>query len=213
MNNMIQPDAIRSALLRVCTMLDAQSDYLTTLDQAIGDGDMGITMGKVATALRDYIESTAVETDVEDIGKWLAQAGMAVNRAAPSTMGTLIATALMRAGKEVRGQSELSLDNLAAMFAAADQGIQDRGKAKLGDKTIVDAIHPAAEAFKAALDAGSIGREAGMAALAAAEEGRDSVTPLRSKIGRAGWIGERTEGKLDPGCAMFAMVLGKIVEG
>jgi dihydroxyacetone kinase len=98
------------------------------------------------------------------------------------------------------------------MFSAADQGMQDRGKAKPGDKTIIDAIHPAAEAFAAAVAGGASLAAAGAASLAAAEAGRDSVTPLRSKIGRASWVGERTEGLLDPGCAMFCMVLGTMVE-
>ena len=79
---------------------------------------------------------------------------------------------------------------------------------KLGDKTVVDALHPASEAFAAAVDAGPAGPEAAAAAaLAAAEAGRDSVTPLRSKIGRASWVGERTEGKVDPGCEALVVML------
>ncbi len=96
------------------------------------------------------------------------------------------------------------------MFQAADEGIQSRGKAKLGDKTIVDALHPASVAFSAAIAAGSSLNEAGAAAIAAATAGRDSVTPLRSKIGRASWVGERTEGIVDPGCAMFVLALKAI---
>jgi dihydroxyacetone kinase len=122
-------------------------------------------------------------------------------------MGTLMATALMRAGKVVMGKAELSNQDLAAMLQAADQGIQERGKAKPGDKTIIDAIHPASEAFAGAIDDGASLQEAWNRAVAAAEEGRDSVTPLRSRVGRASWVGERTEGKVDPGCAMFVIVL------
>ncbi len=209
MRNTISGEAVAGALRRGCTTLSEQVDYLTSLDQALGDGDMGITMGKIAAALLDYVDATPVE----DIGQWLAKAGMTANRAGPSTMGTLTATALMRAGKAVKGKNELTADDLVAMFNAADQGMQDRGKAKPGDKTIIDAIHPAAQAFEAAIAAGVSPQEAGAKALAAAEEGRDSVTPLRSKIGRASWVGERTEGKLDPGCAMFVLVLEAVVGG
>jgi dihydroxyacetone kinase len=83
----------------------------------------------------------------------------------------------------------------------------ERGKANLGDKTIVDAIHPAAEAFAAAVAQGDALPEAAQKALAAATAGRDGVTPLRSRIGRASWVGERTEGKVDPGCAALVIML------
>jgi dihydroxyacetone kinase len=122
-------------------------------------------------------------------------------------MGTLTAGALMSAAKTVRDKTELEPADLVAMFRAADEGIQTRGKAKPGDKTIVDALHPAAEAFAAAIDAGAGLQVAAAAAIQAAEAGRDSVTPLRSKVGRASWVGERTEGKVDPGCAMFVLAL------
>jgi dihydroxyacetone kinase len=97
------------------------------------------------------------------------------------------------------------------MFAAADSGVQERGKAQPGDKTVIDAMHPAAEAFAAAIEGKQPLREAGEAALAAAETGRDSVTPLRSKIGRASWVGERTEGKVDPGCEAFIVMLRTVL--
>ena len=187
-------------------MLIEQRDYLTSLDQAMGDGDMGITMGKIGEALLAFTDANPID----DIGKYLFQLGTATNKAAPLTMGTLTAGALMSAGKVVRDRTELEPGDLAAMFQAADEGIQSRGKAKLGDKTIVDALHPACEAFSAAIAAGSSLSAAGAAAIDAATAGRDSVTPLRSKIGRASWVGERTEGIVDPGCAMFVLVLEAI---
>lgn len=205
----ISSEAVVAAMQRAATVLETQSDYLTELDQAMGDGDMGITLAKIAAALQTY----AVETPADDIGQFLARAGMTANKVGPSTMGTLLATALMRAGKEAKGKSSLSADDLATMLTAADQGMQERGKAKPGDKTIIDAIHPAAEAFAAAIADGLPLAEAGQRALSAAEEGRDRVTPLRSKVGRASWVGERTEGKVDAGCAMLVLVLQSIVEG
>ena len=207
MTETIQGQAVADAIKRVCNALNEQKDYLTSLDQAMGDGDMGITLSRIADALLDY----SSETPTADLGKYFLGAGMAANRAAPSTMGTLLATALMRMGKEVKGKSELNAQDLSAMFAAADTGIQERGKAKLGDKTIVDAIHPASEAFAAAVAAGETLAQAGSKALQAAKDGRDSVTPLRSKIGRASWVGERTEGRVDPGCAAFVVMLSAIL--
>jgi dihydroxyacetone kinase-like protein len=194
---------IVSAVRRASLTLVDQRDYLTSLDQAMGDGDLGISMGKIGESLLEFVDANAID----DIGKYLYQVGTAVNKAAPSTMGTLTAGALMSAAKVVRGKTELEPADLAAMLQAADEGIQSRGKAKLGDKTIVDALHPASEAFAAAIQGGAGLQVASAAAVAAAEAGRDSVTPLRSKVGRASWVGERTEGKIDPGCAMFVLAL------
>jgi phosphoenolpyruvate---glycerone phosphotransferase subunit DhaL len=97
------------------------------------------------------------------------------------------------------------------MLQAADAGIQERGKAKPGDKTIIDAVHPAAQAFSQALAEGSSLPEAAERMLEAAREGLEAVTPLRSKIGRASWVGERTEGKVDPGCAAGVIILEAII--
>lgn len=204
----INGPAVAGALALAGQALIEQSDYLTSLDQALGDGDMGITTAKAGKALQEYAQTN----EPADIGKFLAGAGMATNKAASSTMGTLVATAMMRMGKQVMGQASLSSADLAAMFQAADQGIQERGKAKPGDKTIIDALHPASQAFAEAIEQGASLAEAGDRAIAAAEAGRDSVTPLRSKVGRASWVGERTEGQVDPGCAMLVIVLKAIAD-
>ncbi len=206
MSTTIRGADVLEAVRRACQAVVEQSEYLTSLDQAMGDGDMGITMTKIGCALIEYVDATPID----DIGKYLFNLGTATNKAAPSTMGTLTAGALMSAGKVVRGKRELAPADLAAIFAAADEGIQTRGKAALGDKTIVDALHPASVAFNAAIDAGQTVHAAAAAAITAAEHGRDSVTPLRSKVGRASWVGERTEGKIDAGCAMFVLVLKAI---
>lgn len=208
MSGTFESAAVAQALHRVGQLLVDQSEYLTGLDQAMGDGDMGITMGRIGVALVTY----AAETEVDDIGKYLAQAGMTANKAGPSTMGTLFSTALMRAGKAARGKTELNAEDLAEMFKAADEGVAERGKANLGDKTVRDALSPAAEAFAAAIAQGKAPAAAAADALAAAEAGRDKVTPQRSKVGRASWVGERTEGQVDPGCEMFVLVLRELAE-
>jgi phosphoenolpyruvate---glycerone phosphotransferase subunit DhaL len=205
---MITNSDIVNALNRAATRLIAMRDKLNELDAAMGDGDSGLTAEKGATGLRDYLSKNPSTTD---LGKWLAQAGMAYNKAAPSTMGALMATAFMRAGKEVMGNSDLEPTDLAKMFLAASLGLQERGKAKPGDKTIVDAWHPAAEAFQSAITNGSSLQEAGEAALEAARKGRDAAIPLRSTVGRANWVGERTEGKADPGTVLFVGALEAIL--
>ena len=199
----IQGQAVADALKRVCEAINEQTDYLTSLDQAMGDGDMGITLSKIAVALLAYADATPTD----DISKFLVGAGMAANRAAPSTIGTLLATALMRMGKAAKDKNAFTLADMAELLSAADTGM-----AIPGDKTIIEAIHPASEAFAAAVAGGASLQEAGLSALEAAKVGRDSVTALRSKVGRASWVGERTEGKIDPGCAAFVVMLSAIAE-
>lgn len=198
-DNTLNGQDVAAGLRRAAERLEARADALTSLDQAMGDGDLGITSKKIAGALKAYLE----DEPGDDLGKYLMASGMKVNSAAPSTMGTLIATALMRAGKEAKGLAEIGAETLANMLDAADAGIQERGKAKPGDKTIIDALHPAAAAFRQAIESGAGLAEAGQAFLDAARAGRDTVTPLQSKIGRAGWVGERTQGLVDPGCAFL----------
>jgi dihydroxyacetone kinase-like protein len=195
-------DDVKAAVLRAAEALDRSSEELTRLDQALGDGDLGVTAEKAASALRSHVTSSRSNVP----GPFLIEAGMAVNRVASSTIGTLMATALMRAGKALGEKPALDIGDLALMLDAADEGVKARGKARLGDKTVVDALHPAAKAFRRRVEAGDGTAEAAAAMLQAARAGRDGVTPLRSKVGRAGWVGERTEGAVDPGCQLLIVV-------
>jgi dihydroxyacetone kinase len=200
---------ITTAMRRVAAALRANEGLITELDQAVGDGDLGVTAVKLAEAL----DAAAGKSGAADIGRLLAETGMALNRAAPSTMGTLTATALMQAGKAAIGKNKLAVADLSALLSAAATAVETRGKAHVGDKTALDVLRPAADAFAAALAAGQPLAAAAAAMIAAAREGRDRVTPLRNKIGRASWLGERTEGKVDPGCAFAVIALTAIVGG
>ncbi len=195
-----------TAMGRVAAALRANEAMITELDQAVGDGDLGVTAVKVA----EVLEAAAGRASPTNIGKLLAETGMALNRAASSTMGTLMATALVQAGKVALGKQKLAVVDLPLLLDAATTGIETRGKARLGDKTAIDALRPASDAFSAALAAGQPLAAAAAAMLAAARDGRDRVTPLRNKIGRASWLGERTEGKVDPGCALATVALAAL---
>jgi len=200
---------LRQALERACKRLLELREALNTLDAALGDGDSGLTAEKGANGVLEHLSNTPPG---EDLGKWLIGAGMAYNRAAPSTMGALMATAFMRAGKAALGQSHLTPTLLAQMLLEADKGIQERGKSKPGDKTIVDALHPAALAFSSALGRGESLEEAGVKMLEAARKGRDEAVGLRSQVGRAGWVGERTVGQADPGTVLFLGALEAVLD-
>jgi dihydroxyacetone kinase len=204
MTEIVDANGIRAAALRVADRLEGLRDLLNALDAAMGDGDLGISAAKAAPAVRDYVAANPPD---DDIGKWLAGLGMAVNRVASSTMGTLTATALMRAGKEARGLAVLDAATLARMLNAAEAGIVERGKAQVGDKTILDALHPAAAAFEAAVAQGQDLNSAGDALLQAARTGRDAAIPLKSQVGRAAWVGDRTAGLPDPGTVLLVSVV------
>lgn len=206
MSETFSSESVAAAVRRGGAALQSESGRLNDLDQLMGDGDIGITLEKIGIALQEYV-SAATPADLQDIGKWLGKAGMAANRAGSSSYGTLLSGALMRMGKIAQGKSVLSDGDLAEMFRAAAQDVQTRGKANPGDKTVLDALIPAADAFATQIGDGASAPDAARSAVAAAEAGRDSVTPLRSKIGRAAWVGERTEGKVDPGCEAFVVIL------
>jgi phosphoenolpyruvate---glycerone phosphotransferase subunit DhaL len=208
--DVIRTQDIEAAVQRIAVRLVAERHRLNELDAALGDGDTGVTAGKIAVALETYLQANPAASQ-PDLGKWLAQMGMAVNRAAPSTLGTLTATALMRMGKAAMGQVDLDAPTLVLLLEAANSGIQERGKARPGDKTIVDALHPATEAFAEAVGRGARLQQAGQAMLEAARQGRDAAIPLQGKLGRAQWLGERTAGNADPGTVMLVAVIEAIL--
>jgi len=202
-------ETVKAVFRKACLALRENSDNLITLDQALGDGDLGLTARKIADALESYIDSGISQ---DDIGKFVMTAGMKINSAAPSTMGSLLAIALMKAGSISKDRSEIDPLQVVAMLRAAVQSIQEKGKASLGDKTMLDSLHPAVEAFAQSIASGADVKKAVLEMSAAAEKGLEQVTPLRNKVGRASWLGERTEGKIDPGCALIVSLIKGLVD-
>ena len=188
--------------------LTAAAEQLRELDAAIGDGDLGITVtigfGAVREALEDLVDS--------DLATIVMRSGMAFNRKAASTFGALYATMMMRAAREAKGKDEVGPEDLLAMLEAAVQGVRDRGKAQVGDKTMLDALVPAAEAMRGAVDGGASLADAVSAAAAAAEQGAQATVELKSKIGRASWFSDRTQGVRDPGATAIALLLKSLSE-
>jgi dihydroxyacetone kinase-like protein len=204
----IDGEVISRAAGRVCAALLENQERILALDQAAGDGDLGITVAKISAALTIYFQNAAKD----DLGKLLVGAGMETNRAGSSTMGTLLATALMRMGREVMGRAEFASAELARLAITAGNAMRERGKANLGDKTVLDALIPAGQALQGALEAGKPLAEAGRLMVKAAEEGRDRVTPLQSRVGRSSWLGERTAGLVDAGCETMVIILKAIAD-
>ncbi len=189
--------AIFSALK---TMSDEQRDYLIELDGIMGDGDLGLTMNAVFTAADTFVGSF----EDDDLGVMMMKAGMVMAKAAPSTMGTLMGTGFMRGGKAVKGMHTLDAPAMNTFFEAFVQGLMDRGKAKPGDKTIIDVLYPAVMAMKE--NPGSL-QETFAAAKQAAEEGLEATKDMVAQHGRVAYYQEKSRTLQDPGATVGSMVI------
>ena len=197
-----------AAVRKMADDLEAQKDYLCELDAAVGDGDQGVTMAIGFRAVRNGLEALAGQ----DIGAIVTKCGLLFNGTAASTIGALIATACMRAGREAKGLREIGLPELARMAGAAEAGIRERGKAQVGDKTVLDMLVPLVESLNSSAEAGAPLDEALARSLAAAEAGVKATILLKSKIGRASWLADRTVGHQDPGATSFYLMWKSAVE-
>lgn len=182
-------------------LFNDNKDFLVELDGRMGDGDLGLTMSKAFTAAADELS----DTEESDIGKIFMKAGMIMAKAAPSTMGTLMATGFMGGGKAVMGKSEISGPDLADYFQAFVGGIMERGKAKPGDKTIIDALKPVADTLSD-LSAEDIAT-ALQKALQAAEQGLESTKDMIAQHGRIAYYKEQSKGHEDPGATAGVILI------
>jgi phosphoenolpyruvate---glycerone phosphotransferase subunit DhaL len=178
-------------------------EYLTRLDSAIGDADHGINMNRGMTAVQAKLDG--VEGD--DIGAMLKTVGMTLVSTVGGAGGPLYGTLFLQMGMATAGKSELEPEDWAAALDAAVKGVQMRGKAEPGDKTMVDALIPARDAFSAAVAEGASFEEALTRSAQAAEEGMLATTPLVAKKGRASYLGERSAGHQDPGATSSYMLV------
>lgn len=187
--------------------MTGKKDYLIELDSVVGDGDLGLTMSDGFAAAY----KAAGSFDGGDIGKLLYMSGKAMSTAVPSTMGTLMASGFMNAGKVLKGKTELDNTDIADLFKAYMDGVSGRGKARIGDKTFLDGIAPAVDALYASLNSGeNLKTGAGKAAKAAEKGFKDTATML-AVHGRAATRGEASRSLLDPGAAV-AMLMMKAFE-
>ena len=179
-----------------------QRDYLVDLDRAIGDGDHGENMDRGFKAAVEAL-GQAQPASVAEVLKTVAKTLMSTVGGAA---GPLYGTAFLRASKAA-GDGELDSAGVAAVIAGALNGIQARGKATTGEKTMVDAWTPALEAARAAAEAGSDPVAVLEAAATAAEAGAAATEPMRATKGRASYLGERSIGHLDPGAVSTSLIL------
>lgn len=185
-----------------------QRDWLTELDSAIGDADHGANMARGMNAVTERLATGAPET----IDELLKTVGMTLVSSVGGASGPLYGTFFLRAGMNAGAVTELDGEAFAAALRAGLDGVIARGKAELGDKTMLDAMIPAVDAFDAALAAGDGSTEAARAAEEAASAGRDATEPLVARKGRASYLGDRSAGHLDPGAASTAILFETLAD-
>ena len=189
-----------SAWLRdFAAVMAREKDELTALDAAIGDGDHGINMDRGMRAVGEKLDAS----DPQDVPALMKAVGMALISKVGGAAGPLYGTFFLQFGSAA-GEGDLTPEGWAACLAAGVAGVRSRGKAELEDKTMVDALQPAADAVSAAVGEGASFAEALARGADAAEEGARATIPLVARKGRASYLGERSAGHQDPGATSSA---------
>jgi dihydroxyacetone kinase-like protein len=176
---------------------------LTEMDQAVGDGDFGASMDRGFTAV--HAELTA--NPPADIQKTFSTVATVLIKTMGGSSGPLLGTFFLRAGATCAGKVELGAADVAAAFQAGVEGLQQRGKAERGDKTMMDAWLPAVDAMRASADAGGSLAEILQKGVAAAEAGAQATVAMQARKGRGSYLGERSVGHPDPGAIAVHMLL------
>ena len=200
---MVNRDNLIAWIEALAQVYAENKQYLTQLDSAIGDADHGINMDRGFTA----VKADLAKTNPQDVSAVLKTAAMSLIRTVGGASGPLYGTFFMRASAVCANKTELNEADVVAMFEAGLEGILQRGKAELNDKTMVDAQTPALNAMKQALADGADLKTILQKGTAAAEEGMKNTIPLQARKGRASYLGERSIGHQDPGATSSYLML------
>ncbi len=201
-------DQIPEMFEEVAKLFAEKKEELCEMDAAMGDGDLGLTMSKGYGALPGFLRETAAEGE---IGKQLMKAAMKMQNEVPSTMGTLMSSGIMSAGKALKGKTELVPADIATYVTAFAEGIQKRGKCSLGDRTILDSVDAGAKKAAAVVEANpeaSFAEVVG-AAVEGAAEGVEATKDMVPRFGKAAVHAAKAKGVADQGAlAGYYMLLG-----
>ncbi|CUH94358.1 hypothetical protein P22_0424 [Propionispora sp. 2/2-37] len=190
--------------------ISSHKDWLTSLDAAIGDGDHGINMARGFEAVTAKIAGLPAETTPAALLKTI---GMTLISTVGGASGPLYGTAFLRAaGEAPQEYAPPDAQTVQAMLGAALQGIKDRGKAVSGEKTMLDALEPAYQAFTEALEQNRPLSECLEAACGAASQGVEYTKTIAATKGRASYLGERSIGHQDPGASSCYLILRTITD-
>lgn len=192
---------VAAVVVAVATELLEARDELNRLDGVAGDGDLGLTVTNACRALLELAPSLAELSESDAIRR----CGTEIARKAPSTGGTLLAFALMAAAKAPVDAPSPAVERAAGYLAAAAASVAQRGQVAPGDRTMLDALAPAAEAVRRVADDGGGAAAAARAAADAADGGARATSTMAAKVGRAGWLADRAAGHEDAGARLVAM--------
>ena len=181
-------------------------DELIALDAKVGDSDLGITMNSAFEAASNTVSGMTNEP----LGKQFKMAGAAMAKAAPSTMGTLTATGFMRGGKAVDDADTIGTGEMAAFWRAYTDGIAERGKAKLGDKTVLDVLEPIAQSLEQSADQSIPLVDAVVAASNAGQAALEATKDLVAQHGKAAAFADKSKGLQDAGGTVAFLLIETI---
>ena len=196
-------------LNHICETIEKEKDYLSELDRAIGDGDHGVTMSIGWTAVKEKLNDINPEDGFQKICTQIASSFLS---AVGASAGPLYATALMRGGMAVKDLDILDAVGFAKFLDAASKGIKERGKAEVGDKTMLDVWIPAAEEMSQNVDKGNNLISSLQSTVEKAENAMNETKNLLSKKGRSSKLGERSIGHIDPGAASSFIIIKSIYQ-
>ena len=205
---MVTKEQILHWLQAMAVVLEQNKEYLTELDAAIGDADHGINMHRGWQKVVSQLPGVADR----DIGSILKSVSMSLISSVGGASGPLYGTLFLRASTVATQKQELTDEDMAALLQAAVEGVVQRGKANLGDKTMLDALSPACDAFQQAVCQGASTLNAMEKAVAAAQAGMKNTIPLVAKKGRASYLGERSSGHQDPGATSAYLMIETLYE-
>lgn len=195
---------LAAAIIAVSEAIIANKEYLTDLDSAIGDGDHGLNMARGFAAVIVKFTNGA---PVSDVGAAMKLIGMTLISTVGGASGPLYGTAFLRAAVPSAGKTAIDEQTAESMLQAAIKGIKDRGKAKYGEKTMIDALEPALTAFQEAHGAGKPLADCLHVACQAAQQGIEFTKTIIATKGRASYLGERSLGHQDPGATSAFIML------
>ncbi|BDG01414.1 dihydroxyacetone kinase subunit DhaL [Anaeromyxobacter oryzae] len=201
----VRNDAAGFVVTDLVAVMKANRAYLSEIDGAIGDGDHGINMSKGFGAAGERLAGAPA-----GLSQALATLGETLIEGVGGSMGPLYGNFFGAMAEAVGKRDVVDAPTFAAMLDAGLAAIQEIGGAKVGDKTLLDALVPARDAFAAALAAGRSFSDALDAMAAAAEKGKESTRDLVARVGRASRLGERSKGVLDAGATSCALILGSM---
>lgn len=184
-------------------IMSAQKEKLIEMDSIVGDGDLGLTMSDGFGAAYHAVS----RSDETDIGKFFYLAGKTMSSAVPSTMGTLMASGLIEVGKKFKGKTLLKSEDFGRLFQAFYDGVQNRGKAQLGEKTFLDGLFPAISVLNKQDAKAQTWGAIAQFAYEEAKLGVQNTTTLVAKHGRAATHGERSRSLLDPGAYVAQLLV------